>query len=91
MRQSWHKGRACEQGQVNLCAECRLGASSALSGEGSWERSRGGDNFPQAHGIADTEFKVDDGCGLSRDNRVRANAIVRSFRQISSADIAMNS
>ncbi len=64
---------------VNLYAEClakRIGAAGG--GEGSWES--GGEavtGFLKHIGIADTEFKVDDGCGLSRDNRVSANAIVQ--------------
>ena len=64
---------------VNLYAEClakRMGA--AQGGEGSWETgSAAVSGFLKRIGIADTEFKVDDGCGLSRDNRVTANAIVQ--------------
>ena len=64
---------------VNLYAEClakRIGAAGG--GEGSWETgSAAVSGFLKRIGIADTEFKVDDGCGLSRDNRVTANAIVQ--------------
>jgi D-alanyl-D-alanine carboxypeptidase/D-alanyl-D-alanine-endopeptidase (penicillin-binding protein 4) len=64
---------------VNLYAEClakRIGAAGG--GEGSWESgSAAVTGFLKHIGIADTEFKVDDGCGLSRDNRVSANAIVQ--------------
>jgi serine-type D-Ala-D-Ala carboxypeptidase/endopeptidase (penicillin-binding protein 4) len=64
---------------VNLYAEClakRIGASAG--GEGSW--TTGGaaiTGFLKRIGIADTEFKVDDGCGLSREDRVTAHAMVQ--------------
>jgi len=62
---------------VNLYAECLAKRIGALSGEGSWESGGAAvTGFLKRIGIADTEFKVDDGCGLSRDNRVTANAIV---------------
>jgi D-alanyl-D-alanine carboxypeptidase/D-alanyl-D-alanine-endopeptidase (penicillin-binding protein 4) len=64
---------------VNLYAEClakRIGAAGG--GEGSWDSGGAAvTGFLKHIGIADTEFKVDDGCGLSRDNRVSANAIVQ--------------
>src|SRR5258706_8125621 len=64
---------------VNLYAEClakRIGAAG--DGEGSGENgSAAVSGFLKRIGIADTEFKVEDGCGLSHDNRVTANAIVQ--------------
>ncbi|HEV8606200.1 MAG TPA: D-alanyl-D-alanine carboxypeptidase/D-alanyl-D-alanine-endopeptidase [Tepidisphaeraceae bacterium] len=64
---------------INLYAEClakRVGA--AAGGEGSWESGGAAvSGFLKRIGIADTEFKIDDGCGLSRENRVSANAIVQ--------------
>ena len=64
---------------VNLYAEClakRIGAASG--GEGSWESGGAAvTGFLKHIGIADTEFKVDDGCGLSREDRVTAHAIVQ--------------
>jgi D-alanyl-D-alanine carboxypeptidase/D-alanyl-D-alanine-endopeptidase (penicillin-binding protein 4) len=64
---------------VNLYAEClakRIGAASG--GTGSWETSSAAvTGFLKRIGIADTEFKVDDGCGLSRDDRITAHAMVQ--------------
>src|SRR4051812_31976763 len=64
---------------VNLYAEClakRIGAASG--GEGSWETAGAAiTSYLKRIGIADTEFKVDDGCGLSREDRVTAHAIVQ--------------
>ncbi|HEV8378864.1 MAG TPA: D-alanyl-D-alanine carboxypeptidase/D-alanyl-D-alanine-endopeptidase [Tepidisphaeraceae bacterium] len=64
---------------VNLYAEClarRMGASSG--GTGSWDSGGAAIiGFLKRIGIADTEFKVDDGCGLSREDRVSAHAMVQ--------------
>jgi D-alanyl-D-alanine carboxypeptidase/D-alanyl-D-alanine-endopeptidase (penicillin-binding protein 4) len=64
---------------INLYAECLAKrAGAAAGGEGSWESGGAAvSGFLKRIGIADTEFKIDDGCGLSRDNRVSANAIVQ--------------
>jgi D-alanyl-D-alanine carboxypeptidase/D-alanyl-D-alanine-endopeptidase (penicillin-binding protein 4) len=66
---------------INLYAEClckRIGA--AATGE-SGSTANGtavmSDFVGNTVGIAGNEFKFDDGCGLSRDNGVSANAICR--------------
>jgi D-alanyl-D-alanine carboxypeptidase/D-alanyl-D-alanine-endopeptidase (penicillin-binding protein 4) len=64
---------------VNLYAEClakRIGAASG--GAGTWDTSDAAvTGYLKRIGIADTEFKVDDGCGLSREDRVTAHAMVQ--------------
>ena len=65
---------------VNLYAEClckRLGA--AVSGQsGSWDNGTAAVGaFLKKVGAAETEFKLDDGCGLSKQNRISPNAIVQ--------------
>jgi D-alanyl-D-alanine carboxypeptidase/D-alanyl-D-alanine-endopeptidase (penicillin-binding protein 4) len=64
----------------NLYAEClckRLGAE--VSGEsGSWKN--GGEAiaaFLKKLGVPPTQFQLDDGSGLSKENRITANAVTR--------------
>jgi D-alanyl-D-alanine carboxypeptidase/D-alanyl-D-alanine-endopeptidase (penicillin-binding protein 4) len=65
---------------VNLYAEClakRLGFA-ATGQSGSWENGTAAVGaFLKKAGVAETEFKLDDGCGLSKQNRISPNAIVR--------------
>ena len=65
---------------VNLYAEClckRLGYS--VSGQsGSWENGPPAVGaFLKKAGVGDAEFNLDDGCGLSKKNRISPNALVR--------------
>ncbi len=65
---------------VNLYAEClckRLGFAS--SGEsGSWQNGTVAvGTFLRKLGVSDDEFKLDDGSGMSKQNRVSPNAIVQ--------------
>lgn len=65
---------------VNLYAEClckRLGY--AVSGQsGSWENGPAAVGaFLKKAGVDETEFQLDDGCGLSKKNRISPNALVR--------------
>ena len=65
---------------VNLYAEAlckRLGA--AVSGDnGSWENGTAAVGaFLKKVGVDDSEFHLDDGCGLSKQNNISANAIVQ--------------
>lgn len=58
----------------SLCK--RMGATS--KGEGSWENgTQASGEFLKKLGIADSEFNLDDGSGLSRNNAVTVNAITR--------------
>jgi serine-type D-Ala-D-Ala carboxypeptidase/endopeptidase (penicillin-binding protein 4) len=72
--------RHCNKESMNLYAEAlckRMGAAASTAG-GSWP---GGTavtaNFLRELGVPDKEFHLDDGCGLSRENAVTANAILR--------------
>jgi serine-type D-Ala-D-Ala carboxypeptidase/endopeptidase (penicillin-binding protein 4) len=63
---------------MNLYAECcckRLGFAAA--GVGSWENgvSAVGD-FLQTIGVPTSQFHLDDGCGLSKENAISANLMV---------------
>jgi D-alanyl-D-alanine carboxypeptidase/D-alanyl-D-alanine-endopeptidase (penicillin-binding protein 4) len=65
---------------MNLYAESlckRLGAE--VSGEsGSWQNGPAAVGaFLKKIGVPETEFKLDDGCGLSKENRVSASAMVK--------------
>jgi D-alanyl-D-alanine carboxypeptidase/D-alanyl-D-alanine-endopeptidase (penicillin-binding protein 4) len=65
---------------VNLYAEClgkRLGF--AVTGQsGSWENGTAAVGaFLKKVGADESEFKLDDGCGLSKQNHISPNAIVR--------------
>lgn len=64
---------------MNMYAEClckRLGF--ATSGEGTWSTGTAAvGEFLKSLGIGESEFKLDDGCGLSKENRISANALTR--------------
>jgi D-alanyl-D-alanine carboxypeptidase/D-alanyl-D-alanine-endopeptidase (penicillin-binding protein 4) len=63
---------------MNLYAECcgkRLGA--AEFGEGSWANGTAAvGKFLQSLGIPPEQYRLDDGCGLSKDNAISANLMV---------------
>ena len=70
----------CNKDSMNLYAEAlckRIGAAASTVG-GTWP---GGTavtgHFLKQLGVAETEFNLDDGCGLSRENTITADAIVR--------------
>jgi serine-type D-Ala-D-Ala carboxypeptidase/endopeptidase (penicillin-binding protein 4) len=65
---------------MNLYAEClckRLGAEA--SGQpGSWENGTAAVGaFLKKIGVSENEFKLDDGCGLSKENQISASAMVK--------------
>lgn len=65
---------------MNLYAEClckRLGAE--VSGQsGSWDNGPAAVGaFLKKIGVPDAEFKLDDGCGLSKQNVISASAMVK--------------
>src|SRR5439155_7227390 len=67
---------------MNLYAECmckRLGHE--ISGEsGSWANGTAAVGaFLTRIGVPETHFHLDDGCGLSRENNVTADAIVKNL------------
>jgi D-alanyl-D-alanine carboxypeptidase/D-alanyl-D-alanine-endopeptidase (penicillin-binding protein 4) len=67
---------------MNLYAEClckRLGAD--VSGQsGSWQNGPAAvGEFLKKVGVADSEFKLDDGCGLSKQNVISASAMVKTL------------
>jgi serine-type D-Ala-D-Ala carboxypeptidase/endopeptidase (penicillin-binding protein 4) len=63
---------------MNLYAECickRLGF--AATGEGSWRSgTEQVEDFLQSLGVPAAEYHLDDGCGLSKENRVSAHLMV---------------
>jgi D-alanyl-D-alanine carboxypeptidase/D-alanyl-D-alanine-endopeptidase (penicillin-binding protein 4) len=65
---------------VNLYGEClckRLGAE-ATGQPGSWQNGTAAiGDFLTKIGIPENEFHLDDGCGLSKENRVTASAMAR--------------
>ena len=69
----------CNKVSMNLYAEAmckRMGA--AASGQGTWQTGTAvTGSFLKQLGVPEDEFHLDDGCGLSRENRVTADAIVR--------------
>jgi D-alanyl-D-alanine carboxypeptidase/D-alanyl-D-alanine-endopeptidase (penicillin-binding protein 4) len=67
---------------MNLYAEClckRLGAD--VSGQsGSWQNGPAAvGEFLKKVGVSDSEFKLDDGCGLSKQNVISASAMVKTL------------
>lgn len=74
---------------LGLAAEAffkRLGAQSNPDGKrGSWEGGRKVlSEYLRRLGVADDEFVISDGSGLSRDNRLSANALTRVLIHLSS-------
>lgn len=64
----------------NLYAEalCKRSGAAASGQSGSWANGTGNTGrFLQKLGVSPSEFVLDDGCGLSRDNRISANAVTR--------------
>jgi D-alanyl-D-alanine carboxypeptidase/D-alanyl-D-alanine-endopeptidase (penicillin-binding protein 4) len=65
---------------MNLYAEClckRLGAQTTGQ-SGSWENGTAAvAGFLKKIGVSENEFKLDDGCGLSKENQVSASAMVK--------------
>jgi len=62
---------------MNLYAEC-LGKrlAFAVAKAGSWENGTAAvGSFVKDAGVPDSEFHLDDGCGLSKENTISANAI----------------
>jgi D-alanyl-D-alanine carboxypeptidase/D-alanyl-D-alanine-endopeptidase (penicillin-binding protein 4) len=77
-------GRA-NKDSMNLYAESlckRLGAAeSPDNGPGSWKNGTAAVGaFLQKIGVATTEFRLDDGCGLSKENAISANALCTILR-----------
>jgi serine-type D-Ala-D-Ala carboxypeptidase/endopeptidase (penicillin-binding protein 4) len=64
---------------MNLYGEClckRLGAE-ATNQPGSWKNgTEAVGDFLTKIGVAPTQFRLDDGCGLSKENQISADAII---------------
>jgi D-alanyl-D-alanine carboxypeptidase/D-alanyl-D-alanine-endopeptidase (penicillin-binding protein 4) len=67
----------CNKDSFGLAAEALLKTRGAkVAGEGSWERGREAiSRYLAGLGVAEAEFYVDDGSGLSRENKLSAKAI----------------
>lgn len=78
--------RRCNKDSFNLVAEALLKAIAVHAngpGNGSWvQGSRTVGTYLQNLGIEPSEYVIDDGSGLSRGNRLSANAIVRVLRSV---------
>ena len=64
----------------NMYAEalCKRAGAAATGQSGSWANGNANTGrFLQQLGVSPKEFNLDDGCGLSRDNAISANAMVR--------------
>jgi D-alanyl-D-alanine carboxypeptidase/D-alanyl-D-alanine-endopeptidase (penicillin-binding protein 4) len=65
---------------VNLYAEslCKLLGHEMTGKPGSWENGTAAlGEFLKSIGVAETEFNLDDGCGLSKKNAISAEAFVK--------------
>lgn len=66
---------------MNLYAEAlckRLGHAASGGQPGSWENGPAAvAAFLKKIGVPETQFRIDDGCGLSRDNSVSADALLK--------------
>ena len=77
----WKKIFEANKDSINLYAECmckRIGA--AVTGQsGSWQNGTAAltDFLRNSVGLSETEFTIDDGCGLSRKNGVSANVLCK--------------
>ncbi len=75
--------RRCNTRSLNLAAECliktlgaRLENPHGIASQGSWENGRKAmEQFLQKIGISFSQYKIDDGSGLSKENRISAKAI----------------
>ncbi len=78
--------RRCNKDSFNLVAEALLKEIAVHAngpGNGSWvQGSRTVGTYLQNLGIEPSEYVIDDGSGLSRGNRLSANAIVRVLRSV---------
>jgi len=90
---------SCNQYSLNLTAEClfkTLGAYYPSSGNapavrnvGSWENGRNAVNaFLKKLDIDPAQFEIDDGCGLSRKNRLSARTITTVLSYMHRRDTA---
>ena len=81
----------CNKNSLQLAAECLLKTVSAQSkpqkNNGSWENGRQviGEYLSKL-GIPDSEFVIDDGCGLSPKNKLSAHAIITVLRNMYKSD-----
>ncbi|MCS7033289.1 MAG: D-alanyl-D-alanine carboxypeptidase/D-alanyl-D-alanine-endopeptidase, partial [Phycisphaerae bacterium] len=73
--------RRANKDSINLYAECllkRLGAASTGGRGGSWQNGATAIGaFTGERGVPPTEITIDDGSGLSRKNRLSANALTQ--------------
>ena len=75
----------CNRDSLGLATECLVKTIAAGSEKknGSWERGaeilKG---YLKMLGVSESEFNIDDGSGLSRDNRLSANALVAVLKRI---------
>jgi D-alanyl-D-alanine carboxypeptidase/D-alanyl-D-alanine-endopeptidase (penicillin-binding protein 4) len=70
----------CNKDSANLYAEClaKRVAAKATNAPGSWAGSRATIGaWLEKLGVPQDEFNLDDGCGLSKENRVTAEMMVR--------------
>lgn len=70
----------CNKDSANLYAEClaKRVAANATGKPGSWAGSRAViGTWLESLGVQPQEFHLDDGCGLSKENRVTAEMMVR--------------
>ena len=70
----------CNKKSINLYAEalCKRQAVAATGTSGTWTSGTAVTaNFLKQLGVPEAEFQLDDGSGLSRENYITANAMVR--------------
>jgi D-alanyl-D-alanine carboxypeptidase/D-alanyl-D-alanine-endopeptidase (penicillin-binding protein 4) len=71
----------CNKDSLGMAAEClmkTMGAKSNGGKGGSWATGRVAmAKFLAGLGVGESEFKIDDGSGLSEENRLSANAITK--------------
>ena len=68
----------CNKDSMNLYAEAFCKRLGATAGQGSWQNGTAVvGKFLKQLGIPDSDFRLDDGSGLSRENATTADAIVR--------------
>ena len=68
----------CNKDSMNLYAEAFCKRLGATAGEGSWQSGTAVvGRFLKQLGVPENEFRLDDGSGLSRENAVTPDAIIR--------------
>lgn len=72
--------KRCNKDSFNLAAEALLKTIAANNRadkkNGGWEKGREEiSNYLEGLGVKENEFYIDDGCGLSRENKLSANAL----------------